>query len=90
MGGQSWAVVIAVLSIEAVLIWALNIQNRVLRARIEVLESCAKEMSGIYKELAKVINQNGQATEKILRHTFTAITDLTNIIIEQDTEEDDK
>ena len=47
-------------------------------------------MANIYRELAGVINRNGQVTEKVLRNMVTAVTDLTNIIIEQDTEEDDK
>lgn len=68
-------------------IFILYGENRILKARIAILEDCAKEMAGIYKELARVINCNGQATEKLLRHTLIAVTQLTNRVSEQDIEE---
>lgn len=68
----------------------LCIENRALRARIEILEDCSKRMASIYRELAKVTDRNGQALEEVLWHTVTAVTDLTNIVIEQEMGEDDK
>jgi len=72
------------------ILYGLASENKALRIKVSVMQECCKDMANIYRELAGVIDWNGQVTEKILRSMVTAVTDLTNIIIEQDTEEDDK
>ena len=63
---------------------AASTESRDLRDRIEVLEGCCEDMSPIYRELAEVIDRNGQTEGQILRKTVTSANDLTNVIIEND------